>query len=78
MGELGPSTPPPPARRATRVGPFAIFGLAAILAAAGAVFEMSYYDGSPIASTSVLGTTIGILLALVAFFVIGLKAPPND
>lgn len=78
MGELDPATPPPPVRRATRVGPFAIFGLAAILAAAGALFEMSYYDGSPIASPSILGTTIGILLALIAFFVIGLRAPPND
>ncbi len=78
MGELIPTPAHPPRRSRGHLSPFTIFGLAAILAAAGALFEMSYYDGSPIGSSAVFGTTLGILLALIAFFVIGLRAPPNE
>lgn len=58
--------------------PFAAFGLVAIAAAVGAVWEMSYYAGNSALSEGTLGTTVGIVIALVAFFVWGSRAPPNE
>ena len=63
---------------ANGVGPFAAFGLVAALAAVGAVWEMSYYAGNSVLSAANLGTTLGIVVALVAFFVWGSRAPPNE
>ena len=59
-------------------GPFVVFGLVAALAAVGAVFEISYWVGDPAFTGALAGTTVGILVALVAFFGFGLSAPPND
>jgi hypothetical protein len=58
--------------------PFAAFGLAAAVAAIGAVWEMSYFAGNSALSAGDLGTTLGIVVALVAFFVWGSRAPPNE
>lgn len=67
-----------PAHEGTRIGPFGAFLAVALLAAAGAVFEISYWVGVPALSPSVLGTTVAIVAALVAFFGWGLWAPKND
>jgi tryptophan-rich sensory protein len=58
--------------------PFAIFGLVAVLAAAGAIAEALYYATSPGLSAASLGTTLGIIVAVGAFLAVGLWAPPND
>ena len=70
----------PPEGRTTSTGPtpFVVFGLAAALAAVGAVYEMSYYAGNAALSPGALGTTIGIVIALVAFFALGIRAPANE
>jgi len=60
------------------VGPFAVFGGVAVIAAIGAIFEISYWVGVPATSPSVIGTALGIGAALVAFFAWGLWAPPNE
>jgi hypothetical protein len=60
------------------IGPFVAFGLVAAAAAIGAVWEMSYYAGNAALSAGDLGTTLGIVAALVAFFVWGVRAPPNE
>lgn len=63
----------------TRVGgPFLVFGLAALLAAVAAIYEMAYYAGNSALSPGVLGTTLGIVVAVIAFFVWGALAPPNE
>jgi hypothetical protein len=62
----------------TRLGPFAVFGAVAALAGVGAIFELSYWVGTPAMSGTVVYTTVGIAAALVAFFVWGWKAPAND
>jgi hypothetical protein len=67
---------PPPEREG--IGPFAIFGLVAILAAAGALLEMAYYSTAPALSGATLGTFFGICGALIAFFVWGHRAPRNE
>ena len=68
-----PSTPP-----SWGIPPFFAFGLVAIAAAIGAIWEMSYYAGNSALSPGTLGTTIGIGIALVAFFLWGLRAPANE
>jgi hypothetical protein len=78
VGERILSEPSPAPRTGSRVGPFAVFGVVAVLAGAGAIFEMSYWVGTPALSGTVVGTTLGIAAALVAFFVWGLRAPPNE
>jgi len=69
-----PETP----ERTARLSAFAVFGLVAIVAAAGALFEMAYYTTTPALGGATLGTVIGICGALIAFFVWGLTAPPNE
>ncbi len=68
----------PSARSRGRGGPFLVFGVAALLAAIAAAFELSYYAGNAALSPSILGTFVGILVAVAAFFVWGLRAPPNE
>jgi hypothetical protein len=58
--------------------PFAIFGYAMIAASALAIAEISYYSTTPALSASSLGTTLGIIVAVVAFVLFGLWAPPNE
>jgi hypothetical protein len=60
------------------VTPFLIFGLVALAAAGGALYEMSYYAGQSALSGQALGTTAGIVIALIVFFVLGLRAPNNE
>ncbi len=67
-----------PASTSRGLSPFTAFGLVAIAAAVGAVYEMSYYAGDSALSPGTLGTTVGIVIALVGFFVWGLRAPPNE
>jgi hypothetical protein len=70
------SSPPSASPRA--LGPFVVFGVAALIAAIAAVVELSYYAGNSALAPSALGTTLGIVIAVGAFFVWGLRAPPND
>ncbi len=67
-----------PDRPTAGVGPFGVFGIVAAIAAAGAVFEMSYYSANAALSPAALGTTVGIVIALLAFFAWGIRAPPNE
>ena len=60
------------------IAPFTVFFLVALLAAAGAVFEISYWVGVPAFSAATLPPFLGIVAALVAFFVYGVRAPPNE
>jgi len=66
------------ARPSRGFSPFLAFGLVAIAAAVGAVWELAYYAGSSVFAPGTLGTTVGIVLALGAFFVWGSRAPPNE
>ena len=78
MGERSLNDPSDTATPAAEVGAFAAFGAAAIVAAAGALFEMFYFAATPALAGATLGTVVGICGALVGFFVWGLRAPPNE
>jgi hypothetical protein len=58
--------------------PFAIFGFAMIAASAVAMAEILYYSTTPALSAASLGTTLGIVLAVIAFVAFGLWGPSND
>jgi hypothetical protein len=59
--------------------PFAIFGYVALAAAAGAIAEAMYYATSPALSAASLPTTVGIVVAVAVFVIVGVfVAPPND
>jgi hypothetical protein len=73
MTDVPPTTAP-----TSRFSAFAVFGMVAVVAAAGALFEMAYYSTTPALGEATLGTLIGIIGALIAFFVWGLRAPPNE
>ncbi len=60
------------------VGPFAIFGYVMIVASIWAVFEMSYYAGVSALGAETLGTIAGVVIAVIAFLVIGIEGPPNE
>jgi hypothetical protein len=73
------ATPEPrPPRSRGAVSPFAVFGVVAALAVGGAVWEMLYYAATPALSSASLGTTLGIVAAVVVFFILALTAPPNE
>jgi hypothetical protein len=65
-------------RQGASVAPFTAFGLVLLAAGSGALWEMAYYDGLPALFQAAIGTTLGIVVALTAFFVLGLKGPPNE
>lgn len=58
--------------------PFAIFGYVMSAASVWAVFEMSYYAGVSALGAETLGTISGIVIAVIAFLVIGIQGPPNE
>lgn len=58
--------------------PFAVFGYVMILASVWAVFEMAYYAGVSALGAETLGTIAGVVIAVIAFLVIGVEAPPNE
>lgn len=58
--------------------PFVIFGLAAVVAAAWAIYMGVSYLATPDFVTNDLPTITGISIAVVAFLVLGSRAPPND
>ncbi|MGI0054850.1 MAG: hypothetical protein ACREB9_02175 [Thermoplasmata archaeon] len=70
--------PPPEPSGSVWASPFAIFGYAMILASAYAIFEMSYYAGVPALSSATLGTIGAVVAAVVAFLILGVRAPPNE
>jgi hypothetical protein len=78
VGERTVSETPPTFPDRAGIGPFLAFGLVAAAAAVGAVWEMSYYTGNSALSAGDLSTTLGIVAALVAFFVWGARAPKNE
>jgi prolipoprotein diacylglyceryltransferase len=64
----------------TRGGPtpFFWFGVAIVLGAAWALFMgLSYYN-VPTFTASALPTILGVAIAVVAFLVIGARAPANE
>ncbi len=65
-------------RQGASVAPFTDFGLVLLAAGSGALWEMAYYDGLPALFQAAIGTTLGIVVALTAFFALGLKGPPNE
>ncbi len=65
-------------RQGASVAPFTAFGLVLLAAGSGALWEMAYYDGLPALFQAAIGTTLGIVVALTAFFALGLKGPPNE
>lgn len=73
MTEPDPATP-----RSRWTGPFVAFALVAAVAAFGAVYEISYWVGVSAFTPDTIGTTLGIIGALIAFFAFGLTAPAND
>ncbi len=73
----GPPDATPPARR-TWASPFAVFGAVAALAVGGAVWEMLYYASTPALAPASLGTTLGIVAAVVVLFILAVVAPPNE
>lgn len=74
----GTEGPPVTSEGRRWASPFAIFGYVMILASAYAVFEMSYYAGASALGAETLGTILGVLVAIVAFLVIGISAPVNE
>jgi hypothetical protein len=60
------------------ITPFFWFGIAIILGAVYALFMgLSYYN-TPTFTTAALPTIAGVAVAVLAFLVIGVWAPPND
>jgi hypothetical protein len=58
--------------------PFAIFGYVMIVASVWAVFEMAYYAGVSALGAETLGTISGVIIAVIAFLVIGIEGPANE
>jgi hypothetical protein len=69
---------PAPPQRVRGPTAFVVFGVVAVIAAVGALLEMAYYTATPALGEATLGTMIGIVGALIGFFVWGLLAPPNE
>jgi len=60
------------------ITPFVWFGVAIIVGAIYALFMgLSYYN-TPTFTTAALPTISGVAIAVVAFLVIGVWAPPNE
>lgn len=68
----------PPAAAGHGLSPFVVFGAVAAAAIGGAIFEMLYYVTAPGLEGAAIGTTGGILVAVVVFFGFALTAPPNE
>lgn len=60
------------------VGPFGWFGVAIAVGALWALIMGLEYYNTPTFTTAALPTIAGVAVAVVAFFVIGLLAPPNE
>lgn len=65
-------------RSARGWSPFAVFGGAAVVAAAWGIYMGLAYVGTPHFVTDDLPTIVGVATAVVAFLVLGLRAPPNE
>jgi hypothetical protein len=59
-------------------GPFAIFGIALVVAAVFALYEGFAYSPTLNFSAAALPTLIGVIAAVVAVLLIGSRAPPNE
>ena len=66
------------AARERGLTPFAWFGIALIVGAAWAIYMGLAYYNVPTFTTAALPTVAGVTVAVVAFVIIGLWAPPND
>ncbi len=64
--------------RSKGVSPFAVFGVATVIAAGWAIYQMVAWASVPSFGSSAWPTTIGIMIALGVFFVLALAGPPND
>ena len=75
MGE--PLTAPATARK-RGLTPFAWFGIAILAGATYAIFAGLEYYNVLTFTTAALPTIAGVAVAIVAFLIIGLWAPPNE
>ena len=66
------------AERERGLTPFAWFGVAIVVGAAWALFMGLAYYNVPTFTTAALPTIAGVAIAVVAFVLIGLLAPPNE
>ena len=69
---------PGPTTSSRSVTPFTVFGIVAALAVGGAMWEMLYYATTPALEGASIGTTLGIAVAVIVFFVVAIFAPPNE
>jgi hypothetical protein len=67
-----------PTRRERGLSPFAVFGIALIIAAAWAFYMGAAYMPTPNFVTAALPTILGEAIAVVAILVIALWAPKNE
>ncbi|MCI4326073.1 MAG: hypothetical protein L3K16_00305 [Thermoplasmata archaeon] len=58
--------------------PFTWFGIALVVGAAFAIYMGLSYEAIPNFTTADFPTIAGITIAVVAFLVIGSRAPPNE
>ena len=60
------------------VGPFAWFGVALLVGAVWALVMGLEYFNTPTFTSAALPSIAGVAIAVLAFLVIGWKAPPNN
>ena len=75
---MGGAVSATPSKRERGMGPFAIFGIALVVAAAWAVYMGVAFLQSPNFVVSALPTIVGVSVAVVAILVIALIAPRNE
>jgi hypothetical protein len=78
VGEFVSAVSPSAPKESSWSSPFAIFGFAMIAASALAIAEVSYYSTTPALSAASLGTTLGIVVGVVAFVLFGIWGPSNE
>ena len=75
---MGGTVSEPAARAERGITPFAIFGIALVVAAAWAVYMGVAFSSLPTFVTGALPTIAGVTIAVAAMMIIGLRAPKNE
>jgi len=71
-------SPAPAESRAGLGSPFVVFGVAAAIAAAFAIYMGVSFLATPDFFTTDFPTIAGVSIAVVLFLVLGARAPPNE